>query len=119
MSTAASQAHVFYREIAESGVIWSIHDDNGFPAPLTSTGRRAMPFWSSESRALAVIQGIAAYNGFRPAAISWNEFRERWIPGLTRDKMLAGINWSGPRATGFDILPSDLERNVEGLRNVA
>ncbi|WP_137928483.1 DUF2750 domain-containing protein [Cupriavidus sp. 2SB] len=119
MSTAASQASAFYREIAESGVIWSIRDDNGFPAPLTFTGRRAMPFWSSESRALVVIGGVAAYHGFRPVAISWNDFRERWIPGLTRDELLAGINWSGSRAIGFDILPSDLARNVEALRNSA
>ncbi|WP_081054748.1 DUF2750 domain-containing protein [Burkholderia vietnamiensis] len=119
MSTAASQATAFYREIADSGVIWSVRDDNGFPAPLTCTGRRAMPFWSSEARALVVIQGVAAYYGFRAVAISWNEFRERWVPGLTRDELLAGINWSGPRATGFDILPSDLERNVETLHNAA
>ena len=75
-----------------------------------------MPFWSSESRALAVIRKVAAYSGLAPAPIEWRVFRERWVPGLTGDGLLAGINWSGEAASGFDIEPSELQRNVEALQ---
>ncbi|MGC5804662.1 DUF2750 domain-containing protein [Ralstonia pseudosolanacearum] len=119
MSTAASHALAFYREVASSGLIWSIRDDKGFPAPFSRAGKRAMPFWSSESRALAVIRGVPAYEGFQPVVLTWGEFCERWVPGLIRDGLLAGVNWSAPHATGFDVLPSDLQYNVDALRSVA
>ncbi|MBQ1782352.1 MAG: DUF2750 domain-containing protein [Gammaproteobacteria bacterium] len=117
MSIAAANAATFYREVAEAGVIWSIKDASGFPAPVASGGNRAMPFWSSESRALSVISGVPAYSGFNPVPIQWQIFCDRWVPGLTGDNLLAGVNWSGSSASGFDISPNELKRNVEALRN--
>lgn len=38
------------------------------------------------------------------------------MPGLSQDGLLAGVNWTGARATGFDIQPSELRENVEALR---
>ncbi|MFC2974688.1 DUF2750 domain-containing protein [Azotobacter bryophylli] len=116
MSIAASHASEFYREVAESGRVWGIKDTGGFPAPINSDGSRAMPFWSSESRALKVIHGVPAYNSFVPVAIEWSIFCERWVPGLVRDGLLAGVNWSGLSAKGFDVSPTHLQRNVEEFR---
>jgi hypothetical protein len=118
MSTATVHADAFYREVAESGVVWAIKDGNGYPAPAGRGGRRAMPFWSSESRARSVIDAVAAYEGFVPIAIPWEVFCERWIPGLMRDGLRAGVNWSGPAATGYDVAPMELKRNVDS-RNAA
>ena len=117
MSIAAAHAAEFYREVAESGVVWGIKDARGFPAPIASEGKRAMPFWSSESRALVVVRGVPAYSSFSPVPIQWQVFCERWVPGLVRDGFLAGVNWSGLAASGFDIAPTDLQRNVEALRD--
>lgn len=117
MSIAATHAAEFYREVAESGVVWGIKDASGFPAPITNEGKRAMPFWSSESRALVVVRSVSAYGGFTPVPIEWQVFCERWVPGLVRDGLLAGVNWSGPMASGFDIEPPDLQRNVEAILN--
>ncbi len=116
MSIVAAHAAEFYREVAESSIVWGIRDSGGFPAPVASGGNRAMPFWSSESRALAVIHSVPAYKGFTPVAIEWAVFCHRWVPGLTNDGLLAGVNWSGARASGFDLEPSDVQRNVEALR---
>ena len=117
MSINAAHAAEFYREVAKSGVVWGIKDAGGFPAPIASDDRRAMPFWSSESRALAIVHSAPAYSGFSPIPIEWQVFCERWVPGLVSDGLLAGINWSGARVSGFDIEPTGLQRNVEGLRN--
>ncbi len=117
MSIAAAHAAEFYREVAESAVVWGIKDAQGFPAPIAGEGKRAMPFWSSESRALVVIRGVPAYGGFTPVPIQWQVFCERWVPGLVRDGLLAGVNWSGPAASGFDVSPTELQRNVEALRD--
>jgi len=113
MSIVPAHAAAFFREVAESGVVYS----GGFPAPVAAGGKRAMPFWSSESRALAVIRSVPAYSSFTPVAIEWSVFCQRWVPGLTSDSFLVGVNWSGASASGFDLEPSDVQNNVEVLRN--
>jgi len=113
MSQAASQAHAFYREVAKSALLWTIRDEGGFPAPPGTDGIRAQPFWSSQARAERIIATVPAYAAFQVVEISWLDFRERWVAGLRRDGILVGINWSGECATGYDIAPSDVCRNVE------
>src|SRR6187549_22111 len=98
MSQAGSQAWTFYREVAKSRVDWTVRDDQGYPAPMTSSGQRAQPFWSSSSRVEKIIATVPAYAMFRPDEISWENFCEKWIPDLERAEMLIGVNWSGRRA---------------------
>lgn len=113
MSTAAAQWAAFAREVAASGRVWAVRDEGGFPAPMTSTGRRAMPFWSTRSRAERVIATVPAYGGFTPHEIAWAEFRDEWLVGAKERGELIGVNWSGPRATGYDIEPDDVRARVE------
>jgi len=70
-----------------------------------------MPFWSMESRAVKVVQSVAAYDGFELHEIPLADFKSRWLPGLERDGLLVGINWSGDRATGYDMKPSEVSAN--------
>ena len=108
MSQAASQYAAFWRDVKVSGKVWTVEDDGGFPAPQTRTGQRAMPFWSSLSRVKKIIKTVPAYAGFRPCEMTWPEMRDEWLPDLEESKMLVGVNWSGPRAVGYDIEPSDI-----------
>ena len=112
MTTSAAQADAFYREVLEHRVVWSIRDNDGFPAPQTSDGR-AMPFWSLRSRAERIVNTVPAYQGFDVEAIPLDEWRSRWLPGLQRDGLRAGLNWSRPRATGYDLPAGDVERNLQ------
>jgi hypothetical protein len=115
MSQAGSQAWAFYREVAKSRVVWTVRDDQGYPAPMTSSGQRAQPFWSSRSRVEKIIATVPAYAIFRPDEISWEDFCAKWVPDFERDGMLVGLNWSGPRAKGFDLEASGVQRAVEAL----
>jgi hypothetical protein len=115
MSQAGSQAWAFYREVAKSRVVWTVRDDEGYPAPMTSSGQRAQPFWSSRARAERIIATVEAYSAMRPVEISWDDFCAKWIPGIVRDNQLVGVNWSGPRAKGFDLDPTRLQEAVEAL----
>jgi hypothetical protein len=115
MSTAAAHAAAFSREVAERGWVWGIRDEGGIPAPAGPDGIRAMPFWSSQARAERVIATVPAYQGFHAFDIAWNEFVERWLPGMARDGLRVGVNWSGERATGYDVEPEALRQNVEAL----
>ncbi len=105
MSQSASQAQVFYIEVARSRCLWTIRDEGGFPAPKASWRRRATPFWSSPGRVDKIISNVPAYSGFAPYELSWSDFDRAWIPGLVKDKYLVGVNWSGLRAVGYDVEP--------------
>jgi hypothetical protein len=108
MSQSTRQAASWRAEVREGGVVWTFEDDDGIPAPENSDGQRAMPFWSNLSRVERVIASVAAYAGFRPREVSLGEFRSRWLEGLERDGLLVGINWTGARATGYDVEPGDV-----------
>ena len=92
--------------------MWTIRDGRGFPAPMTRDGR-AQPFWSSRSRAERVIATVPAYRGFEPVEVPWAAFSSEWVSDLTRDGIRVGLNWSGPRATGYDLTAQEVQRNVE------
>ena len=113
MSTSAIQLAAFCKEVAQTRTVWAVKDENGFPAPVGTDGKRTMPFWSSEFRALNLISIAPQFTGFKPVAIDWDIFCERWLPGLERDDLLVGVNWVGVLASGFDLLPSELKANVE------
>jgi Protein of unknown function (DUF2750) len=116
MSVAAAHAAAFYREVAAAGSVWTIRDAGGYPAPQGTSGARAQPFWSSRSRAERIVANVPAYAGFEVEEITWSRFRERWAPGLARDGVLVGVNWSGDRATGYDMSARELVANVEAQR---
>lgn len=113
MSQSAAQATAFFKEVSESGIVWAIKDENCFPSPLGDSGVRAMPFWSSKSRVQAVIKNVPAYKGSQPVDLELRVFKERWLTGLKKDQFNIGINWSGKNATGYDLSPNDVSKNLE------
>jgi hypothetical protein len=117
MSQAASQAAVFYREVARSGKVWTIRDARGYPALIADGGKRTQPFWSSRGRVERVISSVPAYAGFEPDEIAWDKFLSAWVPGLTRDGILVGVNWSGERALGYDVEAEQVALNVAAIAN--
>jgi len=72
-----------------------------------------MPFWSTLSRVERIIKTVPAYAGLSPVEISLDEFMAKWLPGLEKDGLLIGVNWSGARATGYDLEPARLKKSIE------
>lgn len=114
VSVSAAQSAAFFTESAKGGEVFGIKDGQGFPAPENGSGERAMPFWSKRSRADKVCASVPAYAGFEVVALPLNEWRERWLPGLTRDGLRVGLNWSGARATGYDYTPEEVLARLDG-----
>src|SRR4051794_40092652 len=108
MTVSAAHASAFFSEAATYGAVFAIRDADGFPAPVNGDGERAMPFWSRRSRATRIIDAVPAYAGFEVVGLPMAEFTSRWLPGLERDGLQVGLNWSGPEATGYDTSPSDV-----------
>ncbi|WP_082072138.1 DUF2750 domain-containing protein [Pseudarthrobacter chlorophenolicus] len=46
------------------------------------------------------------YSGFEKVMIPLSEWQAKWLPGLERDGIRVGLNWSGNRATGYDVEPT-------------
>ena len=111
MSVSAAQADAFYREVVVHSMVWAVRDADGFPAPEGPQGR-AMPFWSLRSRAEGIVATVPSYEGLEVVGLPLDEWRTRWLPGLQRDGLRAGLNWSGERATGLDVPAEDDERNL-------
>ncbi|MEZ2370353.1 DUF2750 domain-containing protein [Arthrobacter sp. RCC_34] len=118
MSISAAHASAFYREVIEHQEVWTVRDQNGFPAPEGSDGHRTMPFWSLLSRAERVITSIPAYRDFEVVSLPLERWTEDWLPGLDRDGILVGLNWSGPRATGFDVPAQVVADTLETLETL-
>jgi len=113
MGQSASQAYAFYKDVSINGKVWTIRDEGGYPAPLTNDGKRAQPFWSSLSRVQKIIETVPAYAPFSPVEISWEDFRDKWLPDLAKKGLLVGVNWSGKRAIGYDLEPKLLKKAIE------
>jgi hypothetical protein len=113
MSIAAAHAHEFYKQVAKNNKVWTVRDEGGFPAPKNSEGIRVQPFWSSLSRVAKVIKNVPAYNGFEPYEIDWESFRDKWLPGLKKDGLLIGVNWSGEKAMGYDLDSDSVKKAIE------
>ncbi|WP_085026893.1 DUF2750 domain-containing protein [Ensifer aridi] len=96
----------------ETGAVWTVCDDAGFPTSTNQSNLIAMPFWSSERRAQRIIETVPSYRHFSTHKLSLEVFRDRWLKGLEKDSIRVGINWSGERATGFDVEPSDVRRRL-------
>jgi hypothetical protein len=82
---------------------------------MTSSGKRAAPFWSSRSRVERIIKTVPAYSAFEPYEISWDEFCNKWARELAEESFLVGVNWSGKRAVGYDLEPKRLIDCVEAV----
>lgn len=113
MSTSAAQAAAFFSEALAGGHVFALEDQDGFPAPESASGECAMPFWSKQSRAEKVRSTVPAYGSFTVVALALAEWRERWLPGLAKDGVRVGLNWAGPRATGYDLLPDEVEARLD------
>lgn len=117
MTVSAAHAAAFFVEAVAAGAVWSVADANGHPAPANADGRRSMPFWSKESRAMSVVKRVDAYRSFDVVQISLDAWVERWLPGLQADGLLVGLNWSGDAATGYDVEPSDVAARLANARS--
>ncbi|GEM_PF-3375748 len=88
----------FYREVAAERQIYTILDEQGIPTPKNAEGEQVMPFWSSETKAADFILQNSGYQGFKPFAVEWDLFADKWVLGIARDDLLVGLNWQQAEA---------------------
>lgn len=113
MSQAAAQYENFIKEILECKKVWTVKDEKGFPSSTNPNGETAIPFWSKKSRAEKTVESVPAYEHFLTFEITLEKFLASWLTGLEEDGLYVGVNWSGKKATGYDINPKDLIERIK------
>ena len=110
MSQSGSQAAAFFKELARHRIVWYVRDDLGSPAPKTSSGERALPYWSSKTRAqrAADIWG----SGLRVVSTSLEAWRTNELPELADEGYRVGINWTRPRLVGWDFTVAEVQNRL-------
>ncbi len=108
MTVTGAHADAFFGEALAQRVVWTIRDAEGVAAAVNDDGRRAMPFWSSESRVRTLIATVPEYGSFDVQSIPLDVWRGRWLPDLDAEGMLVGLNWGGESAAGYDVPPADV-----------
>lgn len=70
-----------------------------------------------KSRAEKIIKTVPAYSKFQSHEISLEDFINRWLTGLEKDGLNVSINWSGKRATGYDLKPNEVLKRIKYERD--
>lgn len=106
MTIDEAEVDDFYREASAGGSVWTVDNGRGMPMAATSTGRRAVPFWSLASRAEAMTVDGGPYPEYSVREVPLAEWTSGWLPRLNEEGFLVGLNWAGQSASGFDAEPS-------------
>ncbi|MGW2595613.1 DUF2750 domain-containing protein [Streptomyces sp. NPDC001515] len=110
MSASAAQTAAFFRDVVLTRTVWWVRDDEGSPVPVTGSGQRAFPYWSSASRAdhAARVWGPS----FGAVSLPLEHWRDAALPALAEEGIRVGINWSGPRLTGWDFTVAEVANRL-------
>jgi hypothetical protein len=101
MTTAALQYAKFRTDVAAHARVYTFLAD-GELLVFPIDGREVVPFWSSRSRLDRIVATHAKYGKYAPTQLSLAEFDE-WLVQLDAEGILVGVNWAGPRLTGYNV----------------
>lgn len=112
MSTAALQANAIYADVIEHGVVFTLLEDESFPV-LHIDGNDVVPFWSSRARVERVRQEHPKYKRYEVDEIELSDFLTQTLSMLEEENIRVGVNWSGPRLTGYDVSVGDVRTSID------
>lgn len=116
MTDPTAPAVAFVREVCALEEVWTIWDGEGFPTATTASGDTAIPFWSTERRARALIESAGEYGDYHPRRIPLETFLGDWIPAFERQDLRVGMNWEGLRAIGHDAPAANVAAAIRAVR---
>jgi hypothetical protein len=112
VSQAASQASIFFEQVARERRAFTLLDEGHYIAMPMSNGD-VVPFWSSRSRVEKVQGTHPKYASFEIDETPLDTFLTEVLPRFDAHATRVGANWSGPRLTGFDYSVPDVRKNLE------
>lgn len=80
--------YYFIRKCAEFEEVWGLFDE-GWAILTDDQNNTVIPFWPEEE--IALYNCSNSWVTYQPKSISLNDFIDKWIPGMIKDKRLANI----------------------------
>lgn len=102
----------FVRRVLEFQTVWGLKNDAGWAvAPSNEEdGTEVMLFWSD--RAYASQCAKEEWSEYEPTPIQLERFVAAWLPGMTKDGLLAGTNWNA-HLSGLEVSPNQLLNELQ------
>lgn len=110
--TSAENHRRFVERVAAAEVVYYLTSERG-TANSTSNDNdevTVLPFWSEAPYAKRA--ALKFEDPFQVDSISLFDFLYRWLPGMTGDGVLAGVNWNGDLC-GDEVDPFELRTEIE------
>lgn len=112
----------FVERLIANECVWYLKGDTGVAASTSNYDDEAedgpeqettvLMFWSD--RAYATRVKTNGFEDYLEESMELFNFLYRWLPGMTRDGVLAGTNWSGD-LIGVEKDPFELREEIESL----
>jgi len=112
VSQAASQASIFFEQVARERRVFSFLDE-GHLLVLPMPDGEVSPFWSSLTRLTRVQRIHSKYRVLDRTEVPLERFLSELLPFFESEQIRIGANWSGPRLSGFDYSACDVGRNLD------
>jgi hypothetical protein len=106
MSVAALQYSKFCSEVAETGRAFTFLEDSSFLV-YPVNGTEVVPFWSSRTRLVRISKAHPKYARYQICEFPMENLLSS-MTQLQSEGILVGVNWSGPKLTGFNVSVPDL-----------
>ena len=103
----------FVERVAAGETVYYLCNEDGVANSVSNANEEipVLPFWSDAAYARRAAQRFE--EPFDVDTISLLDFLYRWLPGMTGDGVLAGVNWNADLC-GDEVDPFELRREIEG-----
>jgi hypothetical protein len=111
--TSSENHRRFVERVAAAEVVYYLTNKHGTANSTSNDDDEiaVLPFWSDAPYAKRA--ALSFEDQFQVESISLFDFLYRWLPGMTDDGVLAGVNWNGDLC-GDEVDPFELRTEIEG-----
>lgn len=81
----------FIKRVADKERVWSLKNKDGWALASDSAGNEVVPIWSHSEYAKLCTND--EWRNCFPEAISLQDWMNKWIPGMIKDKKNRGISY--------------------------
>jgi hypothetical protein len=107
---AAKRYEYFVKRVVDAEEVWSLRSGDGWVMTADDAENEAFPVWSDAIYAKAC--AVAAWEGCEHAAISLDEFKDRWLPGLAQDHRKVAVFPVHDAKAGVVVAPDRLLQDL-------
>lgn len=99
------------KRIVDAEVVWSIRDENGWRLfGSDDSGRECVPIWPKKE--FAELCCVADFANSAPASIDLDEWRSKWLAGMSRDGRLVAV-FPTPANQSVVVEPQRLQADID------